>query len=45
MDLQYAENDSSIQKSQIKKAIENDYNALIISAVDSKSLSDTLDEA
>ena len=45
VDLQYAENDSSIQKSQIKKAIENDYNALIISAVDSKSLSDTLAEA
>ncbi|WP_455544107.1 substrate-binding domain-containing protein [Intestinibacter sp.] len=45
VDLHYAENNSSIQKSQIKEAIEDDYDALIIAAVDSHSLSDALSKA
>lgn len=45
VDLQYAKNDSSVQNEQIQNAIKNDYDALIIAAVDSKSLSDTLAKA
>lgn len=45
VDLQYAQNDASTQISQIKKAIDDGCDALIIAAVDRDSLSDILSEA